>query len=134
MGMTTFHITPLLGYQCLASGIDQMTTLQLRAAATAAPIKPPTRAWLELLGNAAQHRRQLRELLLRRAVVAPLLAAARKRAQGLLQELGLLPEQLQHARVALVFEPHLDARSAELRRRFGRGERRHDRLADALEL
>src|SRR4051812_778625 len=54
IGMTTFHSSPLLGYQCSASGSDQMTTCQLRAAATAAPTRPPTNAWLELLGNPAR--------------------------------------------------------------------------------
>src|SRR4051812_27343754 len=53
IGITTFHSSPLLGYQCAASGTDQMTTLQLRAAATAAPTSPPTNAWLELLGSPA---------------------------------------------------------------------------------
>src|SRR5215212_3576139 len=51
--MTTFQSSPLLGYQCAASGTDQMTTCQLRAAATAAPTSPPTNAWLELLGSPA---------------------------------------------------------------------------------
>src|SRR5215212_3091081 len=53
IGITTFQSSPLLGYQCAASGTDQMTTLQLRAAATAAPTSPPTNAWLELLGSPA---------------------------------------------------------------------------------
>src|SRR4051812_37330447 len=54
IGMTTFQSSPLLGYQCSASGTDQITTLQLRAAATAAPTSPPTNAWLELLGSPAR--------------------------------------------------------------------------------
>src|SRR3954452_7030534 len=53
IGMMTFQSRPLLGYQCAISGNDQMTTCQLRAAATAAPTRPPTRAWLELLGKPA---------------------------------------------------------------------------------
>src|SRR5262245_39379949 len=51
--MITFHNNPLAGYQWFGSGSDQMTTCQLRAAATAAPTRPPTSAWLELLGSPA---------------------------------------------------------------------------------
>jgi hypothetical protein len=43
IGMTTFPSSPF-GYHCPGSGSDQMTTSQLRAAATAAPISPPTNA------------------------------------------------------------------------------------------
>src|SRR6476469_9577228 len=55
IGMMTFQSSPLFGYQCALSGNDQTTTLQLRAAATAAPTRPPTNAWLELLGSPARH-------------------------------------------------------------------------------
>src|SRR4051812_13942704 len=55
IGIMTFQSNPLLGYQCATSGNDQTTTFQLRAAATAAPTRPPTNAWLELLGSPARH-------------------------------------------------------------------------------
>src|SRR4051812_8562230 len=55
MGTITFQRSPLLGYQWLGSGTVQITTFQVRAAATAAPTRPPTRAWLELLGRPAHH-------------------------------------------------------------------------------
>src|SRR5438067_935896 len=55
IGMITFQRSPLFGYHRVTSGCDQITTPQLRAAATAAPTRPPTKAWLELLGSPARH-------------------------------------------------------------------------------
>src|SRR5688572_16120102 len=51
MGTMTFQRSPLPLYHVSGSGTDQIMTDQLFcAAATAAPQRPPMRAWLELEG------------------------------------------------------------------------------------
>src|SRR6266496_4051602 len=52
MGTITFHQSPLPSHQCCVDGTDQIMTFQsLWAAASAAPQRPPTSAWLELEGS-----------------------------------------------------------------------------------
>src|SRR3954462_13129421 len=67
IGTITFQRRPLFGYQWFGSGSFQMTTSHVRAAATAAPTRPPTSAWLELLGRPAHQVTRFQMIAPRRA-------------------------------------------------------------------
>src|SRR5438270_12312537 len=63
MGTITFQSRPAPLYQCSALGWDQIMTCQLLwEAASAAPQRPPIKAWLELEGNPSHQVRRFQAM------------------------------------------------------------------------